>query len=93
MLDPVGVLALTWRRAQGRAAPPTGPRRLVLLRAVVTAALWPSVALVAGSEPTRSKDQGCELGGGGGGGPSGPPTPTPHASTCHTAPRSPPTPG
>jgi hypothetical protein len=41
---------------EGRAAPPTGPRRLVLLRAVVTAALWPSVALVAGSEPTRSKD-------------------------------------
>ena len=34
----------------------SGQRRVVLLRAVVTAALWPSVALVAGTQPTRSKD-------------------------------------
>eukprot|EP01047_Picozoa_sp_COSAG01_P033435 COSAG01_NODE_2461_length_7653_cov_18.380593_4_plen_230_part_00 len=38
--------------------PPAGATavRTVLLRAVVTAALWPSAALVVGSQPTRSKD-------------------------------------
>ena len=41
---------------EGRAGPPTGSRRLVLLRAVVTVALWPSAALVAGFHPKRSKD-------------------------------------
>eukprot|EP01043_Picozoa_sp_COSAG02_P020485 COSAG02_NODE_1013_length_15207_cov_4.700556_3_plen_1238_part_00 len=40
-----------------------GDARTVLLRAVVTAALWPSAALVVGSQPTRSKDgrQGSQL--------------------------------
>jgi hypothetical protein len=34
----------------------TGPARNFLLRAVVTAALWPSAALVVCSQPTHSKD-------------------------------------
>ena len=36
--------------------PPVGIRRLVLMRAVVTASLWPNCATVAGSEMTRFKD-------------------------------------
>lgn len=31
-------------------------RRLVMLRAAITGAMWPNVALVAGTEPTMSKD-------------------------------------